>query len=121
MFSHRPLPPDRRTGWRQMGVWPIIEVSGRKQRIHSDGGRICQIVFIADKGPPRFISGCFSFSGGEKEMITIRFLDSETKRRALGFLAGRFSFTTWASGEVLVPDCALPALANAGISFTVDL
>jgi hypothetical protein len=53
-------------------------------------------------------------------MITIRFADSETKRRALGFLPGRFSFTTWASGEVLVPDSALSALAHEGISFTVE-
>jgi hypothetical protein len=53
-------------------------------------------------------------------MITIRFPESETKRRALGFLAGRFSFTTWASGEVLVPDSALLALAHDGISFTVE-
>jgi len=53
-------------------------------------------------------------------MITIRFRDSETKRRALGFLAGRFSFTTWASGEVLVPDSALSPLAYEGISFTVE-
>jgi hypothetical protein len=53
-------------------------------------------------------------------MITIRFPDSETKRRALGFLAGRFSFTTWSSGEVLVPDSALSALAHEDISFTVE-
>ena len=53
-------------------------------------------------------------------MITIRFADSETKRRALGFLAGRFSFTTRASGEVLVPDSALSALAHEGIPFNVE-
>jgi hypothetical protein len=53
-------------------------------------------------------------------MITIRFPDFEMKRRALGFLAGRFSFTTWASGEVLVPDSALSALAYERISFTVE-
>ena len=53
-------------------------------------------------------------------MITIRFPDSESKRRALGFLAGRFSFTSWDSGEVLVLDSALLALAHEGISFTVE-
>ncbi len=53
-------------------------------------------------------------------MITIRLPDMETKRRALGFLAGRFSFTTWTSGEVLVPDAALAALAHEGITFTVE-
>jgi hypothetical protein len=53
-------------------------------------------------------------------MITIRFPDPESKRQALGFLAGRFSFTTWDSGEVSVPDSALLALAHDGISFTVE-
>ena len=53
-------------------------------------------------------------------MIIIRFSDAETKRRALGFLAGRYSFTTWATGEVLVPDSALSALAHEGISFQVE-
>ena len=64
------------------------------------------------------VRGCPGGYG--KDMVTIRFADSETKRRALGFLAGRFSFTTWASGEVLVPDPALSALAHEGISFTVE-
>jgi len=32
---------------------------------------------------------------------------------------GRFSFPTWKSGEVLVPDAALASLAHEGISFTV--
>ena len=69
---------------------------------------------------------CSPYGSGEpcrswaKQMITIRFPDSETKRRALGFLAGRFSFTSWATGEVLVPDSALPALAHERISFTVE-
>ena len=53
-------------------------------------------------------------------MIIIRFPDAETKRVALGFLAGRYSFTTWATGEVLVPDTALSALAHEGISFTLE-
>lgn len=53
-------------------------------------------------------------------MIIIRFPDSETKRRALGFLAGRFSFTAWKSGEVLVPDSALASLAHESISFAVE-
>ena len=53
-------------------------------------------------------------------MIIIRFADRETKRRALGFLAGRFSCKSWATGEVAVPDDALAALASEGISFTVE-
>ena len=39
--------------------------------------------------------------------------------RALGFLAGRFSFTSWESGETLVPETALAALAMEEIAFSV--
>jgi hypothetical protein len=39
---------------------------------------------------------------------------------ALGFLAGRFSFTSYATGEVLVVERALTPLAVEGISFTVE-
>jgi hypothetical protein len=53
-------------------------------------------------------------------MIRIRFPDAASKRRALGYLAGRFSFTSWASGEVLVPNDALPFLAVENIPFTVE-
>jgi hypothetical protein len=53
-------------------------------------------------------------------MICIRFSDAAAERRALGFLAGRFSFKTWANGETLVPDHALPALAREGIPFCVE-
>jgi hypothetical protein len=53
-------------------------------------------------------------------MIQIRFPDHETERRALGYLAGRFSFKSWASGEMIVSEAALPALALEGISFTVE-
>jgi len=53
-------------------------------------------------------------------MICIRFSDSNAERRALGYLAGRFSFKSSASGETLVPDEALPALAREGIRFTVE-
>lgn len=53
-------------------------------------------------------------------MIQIRFPDAETERRALGYLAGRFSFKSWASGEMIVPEAALPALALEGISFTAE-
>jgi hypothetical protein len=54
------------------------------------------------------------------QIIRIRFPDQESKRRALGFLAGRFSFTSYASGEMLVVESALPALAVEGISFTAE-
>jgi hypothetical protein len=53
-------------------------------------------------------------------MIRIRFPDMASKRRALGGLAGRFPFKSWASGEMLVPESALPFLAVEGISFTVE-
>ena len=50
-------------------------------------------------------------------MIVIRFPDKPTERRALGYLAGRFSFTTWQTGEVLVPETALANLAVEGLHF----
>jgi hypothetical protein len=53
-------------------------------------------------------------------MIRIHFPDLENKRRALGFLAGRFSFKSWADGLMLVPETALGALAVEGISFVVE-
>ena len=46
--------------------------------------------------------------------------DVEAERRALGYLAGRFSFKTWASGETMVSEHALPALAAEGIRFSVE-
>jgi hypothetical protein len=55
-----------------------------------------------------------------KIMIVVRFPDAAAKRKALGYLAGRFSFTSRASGEVLVPDSALAALATQGIPFSVE-
>jgi hypothetical protein len=54
------------------------------------------------------------------KLIRIRFTDQESKRRALGFLAGRFSFTSYGTGEVLVVKSALTPLAVEGISFTVE-
>ncbi len=52
-------------------------------------------------------------------MILIRFTDPQAERRALGYLAGRFSFKSWASGEMLVPEEALPFLALESIPFSV--
>lgn len=54
------------------------------------------------------------------QSIRIRFTDDESKRRALGFLAGRFSFKSYDSGEMLVAEQALSAMAVEGISFTVE-
>ncbi len=53
-------------------------------------------------------------------MIIVRFPDQASERRALGYLAGRFSFTTRATGETLVPEAALPFLAAEGIAFHVQ-
>jgi hypothetical protein len=53
-------------------------------------------------------------------MIVIRFPDSESKVRALGFLAGRFSFKSWATGQMAVPEGALAHLAMEGIPFDVE-
>jgi hypothetical protein len=53
-------------------------------------------------------------------MVIIRFPNVDARRRALGFLLGRFSGKSWATGEVMVPEPALSHLAAEGISFTVE-
>jgi hypothetical protein len=53
-------------------------------------------------------------------MIQIRFADTESKRAALSSLAGRFPFKSWATGEMLVPEDALPFLAVRGVAFSVE-
>lgn len=52
-------------------------------------------------------------------MIAITFPDRETEKRALGFLLGRFSGRVLRNRRHLVPEAALEALADQGISFTV--
>ncbi len=52
-------------------------------------------------------------------MIRIRFDDPQAERRALGYLAGRFAFKTWANGDTVVPEAALAHMAVEGISFVV--
>jgi len=52
-------------------------------------------------------------------MVTITFPDRETEKRALAFLLGRFSGHVLSSGEHLVPEAALEALADQNIPFTV--
>ena len=52
-------------------------------------------------------------------MITIKFADADTELEALGFLLGRFPGRALKTGEVLVPDAALQALAVEGYQFTV--
>jgi hypothetical protein len=50
-------------------------------------------------------------------MIIIRSPDEGAKRRALGFLTGRYSFKSWATGEMMLPEEALSSLALEGIPF----
>jgi hypothetical protein len=52
-------------------------------------------------------------------MVTIKFPDRETEVRALAFLLGRFSGHVLSSGEHLIPEAALEALADQNIPFTV--
>jgi hypothetical protein len=53
-------------------------------------------------------------------MIIIRFPNMEHKRRAIGYLTGRFSYTTWKCGQMMVPEEALGALAVKRVQFTVE-
>jgi hypothetical protein len=53
-------------------------------------------------------------------MIRIQLPDQDAKRRALGRLAGRFSFKSWSGGAMLVPEDALGYLAVEGIPFLVE-
>jgi len=52
-------------------------------------------------------------------MVTVTFPDRETEKRALAFLIGRFSGRVLRSGEHIIPEAALEALADQNISFTV--
>ena len=52
-------------------------------------------------------------------MVTITFADRDTEKRALAFLIGRFSGRVLRSGEHLVPEAALEALAGQNIPFSV--
>jgi hypothetical protein len=53
-------------------------------------------------------------------MIKLRFPNSDSERKALGYLAGRFPFKTFADGYTLVPESALARLAMEGIPFNVE-
>jgi len=52
-------------------------------------------------------------------MVVITFPDSDTQKKALGFLLGRFSGKVLKNGEHIVPEAALEALAERGLTFTV--
>lgn len=57
---------------------------------------------------------------GGATMVTIQFPDRDTEKRALAFLLGRFSGRVLRTGEHLVPEAALEALADANIPFTLS-
>jgi hypothetical protein len=50
-------------------------------------------------------------------MVTITFPDRDTEKRALGFLLGRFSGRVLKSGEHLIPEATLEALADQNIPY----
>jgi hypothetical protein len=55
-------------------------------------------------------------------MVTIKFPDRETQDEAIGFLVTQihdFKGRLFRSGELIVPEEALAALANENFSFTV--
>lgn len=52
-------------------------------------------------------------------MVTITFPDRDTEKQALAYLLGRFSGRVLRSGEHIVPEAALEALADQNIPFTV--
>jgi hypothetical protein len=52
-------------------------------------------------------------------MIVITFPDRETAKKAVGFLLGRFSGRLLKTGECIVPEAALEALAHRNFEFTV--
>ena len=52
-------------------------------------------------------------------MVTITSPDRETEKQALAFLLARFSGRVLRSGERLVPEAVLEALADQDIPFTI--
>lgn len=52
-------------------------------------------------------------------MVIVTFPDREMEKRALAFLLGRFSGPVLRSGEHLVPEAAMNALADQNVQFTV--
>lgn len=52
-------------------------------------------------------------------MVVIRFPDTKAQDRGVGFLMGRFSGRLLGTGEVIVPEAAVVALARANFTFTV--
>ena len=53
-------------------------------------------------------------------MVIVRFPSVQMRRKALAFIMRNCSGKSWKSGEVMVPETALPHMAAKGIVFTVD-
>jgi len=53
-------------------------------------------------------------------MILIRFPNEDAKDRALELLLGEYRFKSWKSGELLVPEEALPLLARENVPFAFE-
>jgi hypothetical protein len=53
-------------------------------------------------------------------MILIRFPNEAAKDRALELLLGEYPFKSWRSGELLLPEEALPLLAHENVPFTFE-
>ena len=53
-------------------------------------------------------------------MVIIRFDDGDAEKKAMDFLIGRYSFKTWANGDLMLPEPALGELAAEGVSFRVQ-
>jgi hypothetical protein len=74
---------------------------------------IQRLRLLPRSGPPALLEGEVAI------MVTIVFPDREVEKRALGFLLGRFSGRVLRSGEHIVPEAALEALADQNIPFSV--
>jgi len=53
-------------------------------------------------------------------MVIVKFPNIQMRRKALAFIMRRSSGKSWKSGEVMVPEEALPHMAAEGIVFTVQ-
>ncbi len=53
-------------------------------------------------------------------MILIRFPSEAAKDRALELLLGQYSLKSWQSGELLLPEEALPLLARENVPFRFE-
>src|SRR5712692_6399507 len=68
---------------------------------------------------PRRVNKSIKHESGKSFMVTIRFPNRNTRSEALGFLMSHFYGRAFRSGEVIVPQEALAALAAENFTFTV--